>query len=128
MTATTRTVGNTNRQTIIDHLAELRAALEEQRTFRAEQLAELDADTAARPARAMGERHDEVTGVLRAGATAALSEIEAAAARIEAGTYGACERCKAEIPLERLEILPMAALCMGCARARERRTKLRTPR
>lgn len=38
---------------------------------------------------------------------------------MDVGTYGRCESCNHRIPLERLEILPMAGSCMRCARARE---------
>jgi DnaK suppressor protein len=41
-----------------------------------------------------------------------LREIEAALARIEAGTYGRCIDCGKEIPEGRLEIKPEAARCM----------------
>jgi len=34
--------------------------------------------------------------------------------RIESGAYGQCEKCGKEIPLERLEALPSASLCVSC--------------
>ena len=43
-------------------------------------------------------------------------EVQDALQRIESGTYGLCEGCRAEIPLDRLEALPYAAYCIGCAR------------
>jgi DnaK suppressor protein len=49
-----------------------------------------------------------------------LEEIEAALKRIEAGTYGICTNCGKQIAEERLEALPWATLCIGCARDRER--------
>jgi RNA polymerase-binding transcription factor DksA len=113
---------NVERQSIAAHLPELRAALEEQRSFRQDQLADLAADAACGSATTAGGVHDEVADALRAGATTALFEIEAAAARIETGSYGTCEICNGQIPLGRLEILPMAATCMRCARARDMRT------
>lgn len=115
MTAVASTV---ERPSIAAQLPELRAALEEQRSFRQGQLADLTATAASGPATTMGDVHDDVADALRAGATKALFEIEAAVARIETGRYGACEDCNGAIPLERLETLPMAALCMRCARAR----------
>src|SRR3954453_2749783 len=48
-----------------------------------------------------------------------LGEIDAALARIDAGTYGVCERCGKEIPPERLEAHPWASLCIDDARAAE---------
>ena len=47
---------------------------------------------------------------------AVLGEIDAALARIEAGTYGACTRCGSEISVGRLEAHPWASLCIDCAR------------
>ncbi len=44
-----------------------------------------------------------------------LAEIDAAEARIEAGTYGVCERCGAEIGEGRLEARPVARTCIRCA-------------
>ena len=45
-----------------------------------------------------------------------LAEIDAALERIDAGTYGTCANCGAEIPTERLEALPHATLCIECKR------------
>jgi DnaK suppressor protein len=44
-------------------------------------------------------------------------ELMGALTRIEEGTYGKCERCGQQIPIERLEALPTARLCMSCKRA-----------
>ena len=41
-------------------------------------------------------------------------EIDAALARVEAGTYGVCEACGKPIPEARLEVVPEATLCVGC--------------
>lgn len=123
MTASTSTASTTYRPSIASHLTELRAALEEQRVFRAEQLAELAAQATDGSALTIDAARDEVTDALRAGATSAMFDIKAAIARIETGRYGACENCNGQIPLERLEILPMAALCMPCARAHPHRAR-----
>jgi DnaK suppressor protein len=40
--------------------------------------------------------------------------VDAAIARMDAGTYGKCERCGRDIPFERLEAIPTAALCVNC--------------
>ncbi len=45
-----------------------------------------------------------------------LAQIEAAVRRIEQGVYGLCERCGQAIHPERLEALPYATTCLGCAR------------
>jgi len=44
-----------------------------------------------------------------------LREVEAALARIKAGEYGVCGVCEMPIPKARLEALPWARLCVGCA-------------
>ena len=43
-----------------------------------------------------------------------VEEIDAALQRITDGTYGACVRCGARIPAERLEFRPFAAGCVAC--------------
>lgn len=43
-----------------------------------------------------------------------LSMVEAALQRIEAGTYGLCLDCGAEIPPARLHAAPEAARCIAC--------------
>lgn len=48
-------------------------------------------------------------------ARAHLVEVDAALGRLDAGTYGWCERCGAGIPAARLEARPIARTCMSCA-------------
>jgi DnaK suppressor protein len=43
-----------------------------------------------------------------------LDEIDAAQARLEAGTFGSCERCVRPIPLSRLRVKPTARYCVSC--------------
>jgi RNA polymerase-binding transcription factor DksA len=47
-----------------------------------------------------------------------IAEIDAALARIDAGTYGICTECGAAIPEERLELRPFAGRCVSCTAAR----------
>jgi DnaK suppressor protein len=58
----------------------------------------------------------ELDETLEENAGNVLAEIDAALERIEAGTYGECANCGAEIPAERLEALPYATLCIDCKR------------
>ena len=44
-----------------------------------------------------------------------LTEISAALARLEDGSYGTCARCGQPIPAARLEARPAASTCVGCA-------------
>jgi RNA polymerase-binding transcription factor DksA len=82
--------------------------LQELRRFRVEQLEALDAEDPA------PSQHDSVTRALRIGAAAALAEIDAALTRMEEGSYGQCVTCAGEIEPARLDVLPMAPLCMAC--------------
>ncbi len=47
-----------------------------------------------------------------------LAEIDAAVTRLDAGTYGRCERCGGAIGVDRLEARPTARTCIRCASAR----------
>ena len=47
-----------------------------------------------------------------------IGEVDAALARIGAGTYGRCTGCQADIPEERLELRPFAGTCVRCTSAR----------
>lgn len=55
-------------------------------------------------------------------ARAGLADVESALARVAAGTYGRCETCGEPVPPERLEALPAATTCVGCAAGRGRGT------
>ena len=45
-----------------------------------------------------------------------IKEIDQALEKIQNGTYGICESCGKDIDLNRLELLPQARLCIGCAK------------
>ena len=47
-----------------------------------------------------------------------IEQIDAALARVEAGTYGRCTGCQAEIPAERMELRAFASTCVACTSAR----------
>lgn len=47
-------------------------------------------------------------------ASARMAEIDAALARVDAGTYGLCEACGNPVPEARLEAVPEATLCVAC--------------
>lgn len=91
------------------------AAVEERLTaIRAERSAAIDDDEhdpegatlSAEWSRAEGQRADAVRE---------LSALDAALERVGNGTYGVCASCGADIPRARLELLPAATLCVGCA-------------
>jgi DnaK suppressor protein len=58
---------------------------------------------------------------LREHTRTAVAAVDAALARLDAGTYGACTACGQAITPERLEALPSAALCIDCQRTVARR-------
>jgi DnaK suppressor protein len=93
-------------------LSMLRGMLEEQRRFRIEQLA-----TATEPQLARTEAAQEVQETILHGARLALREVESALARIAEARYGRCAQCDTMLPIERLEVLPQATLCMPCQRS-----------
>ena len=43
-----------------------------------------------------------------------LQNINEALKRLKKGTYGICEKCKKQIPDERLKVYPEAKFCMKC--------------
>lgn len=49
-----------------------------------------------------------------------LAQIDAALRRLDAGTYGICERCGRPISAERLDALPYASHCIECQSVVER--------
>ncbi len=79
---------------------------------------ESDLDTTPNPdveERATEREGDEVLESLGNAGLAELKSIEAALARVEAGTYGECVKCGEEISTERLEALPATPFCRNCA-------------
>jgi RNA polymerase-binding transcription factor DksA len=47
----------------------------------------------------------------------ALADTTEALKRVRNGTYGRCEECRLDIPVERLEVLPHARFCVPCQQA-----------
>ncbi len=48
-----------------------------------------------------------------------FQQVNAALQRLDAGTYGLCRRCGAEIPVARLRAVPTAILCVPCKKLEE---------
>ena len=61
----------------------------------------------------------ELAEAAAARAREAIDDIEHALERVAAGTYGACDACGDPIPLERLEAIPHAHLCVACPAPRD---------
>jgi RNA polymerase-binding protein DksA len=63
----------------------------------------------------------EIDYTLEENAEQVLLRIDRALGRMDEGTYGKCETCGREIPVERLEARPWATLCIDHQRQAERR-------
>ena len=108
----------------------LRAALEQQRDFRREQLARIDLrrPTTGSPAtadstdRGAGRAVREVEALVAAGARRALADIEVALARMQAGRYGYCRMCGADIPVVVLDAIPATTVCLACQQSTDHAT------
>lgn len=113
----------------------LTALLEKERLRLEAEVAELEAEDRESLSEASGENayrdhmadqgsatfERELDMTLEENLREGLKEVRAALGRIEAGTYGKCERCSAEIPDERMEAMPTASLCIVCKSADEHR-------
>ncbi|MGW5616461.1 TraR/DksA family transcriptional regulator [Streptomyces sp. NPDC003877] len=100
-----------------EDLAVLRENLHEQRLFRREQLRRLAEPVASRARELRGQAasaHLEVGVKLAASARMVLADVEAALARMDAGGYGICGRCRRPVDRERLLIVPQARYCGRC--------------
>lgn len=62
----------------------------------------------------------EFTLALREQAKAKVETSRRVLQKLEDGTYGICEHCGTAINPERLEIVPLASLCIKCARSDQR--------
>jgi RNA polymerase-binding transcription factor DksA len=105
-----------------EDLAALRANLHEQRLFRGDQLRQIAASATSRAEALLEQRaasQVEVRVKLAASARMVLADVEAALARMDDGSYGACHRCHRPIARERLEIVPQARYCARCQQVRE---------
>ena len=98
---------------IDNRLHTLRRTLEEQAERHTDELARL---TAYRTTADSMEPH--TVAALMESTRQALADTTQALKRIADGTYGRCERCDVDIPVERLEILPHARFCVPCQQVR----------
>jgi DnaK suppressor protein len=108
------------REELLRHRAFLRSEIESQGADPDSDDVEFVADVGfADRGHSTGER-SQVIAVLRA-LRSNLLDVERAVAKMDAGTYGICERCGKPISLERLEALPWAVLCIDCKQQAGRR-------
>jgi len=101
------------REELLRHRSFLRSEIESQGADPDSDDVEFVADAGfADRGHSTGER-SQVIAVLRA-LRSNLLDVERAVAKMDAGTYGICERCGRRISLERLEALPWAVRCIDC--------------
>lgn len=65
--------------------------------------------------RSVERETDEVLEDLGAAGLREIGAIDKALERIEAGTYGTCQRCGEDISPERLDAVPTTGVCRNCA-------------
>jgi RNA polymerase-binding transcription factor DksA len=106
-------------------LADLRAALDEERAQLRHQLADLGFGDEGSLAYDQNFADSSQVTAERGEAEAlanslkeTLSEVEHALAKIDGSTYGVCENCGQPIAPARLEAKPAARLCINCASRR----------
>lgn len=64
---------------------------------------------------AQERENEEVEGAIGLETEQSIREIHLALSRLEAGSYGECERCGEVIPEARLMARPETTLCVACA-------------
>lgn len=99
-------------------VAERERVLEELRANRIESPGQMTYGSQAAAASQVFEQQRDLA--LRDHSRQHLAAIDAALARLDAGTYGACTSCHQPIVPGRLEALPWAALCIDCQRSSRR--------
>lgn len=62
----------------------------------------------------LADEERELAGERVEGHTRMLHRVDAALARMEAGSFGACESCGEWIPAARLKAIPWTELCISC--------------
>jgi RNA polymerase-binding transcription factor DksA len=98
-------------------LRALRSDLEQQRSFRIDQLRQLT--RLLQDPGTDDDAHISVALTLRSAATSVLADVEAALRRIHDRSFGTCPACGTPIPLSRLQALPMTRWCRPCQQANE---------
>jgi DnaK suppressor protein len=98
-------------RTVHDPIELLRNTLEEQFQRYTDQLAELSF-CSQQPNR--GGYDADTLAALIASCRQSVADTAQALRRMADGSYGTCGQCGTDIPLERLEILPHARLCVPC--------------
>ena len=98
-------------------LARILAKLERsmQATADAMRPVELDQSAVGRLSRIDSLQNQGLTRNLQERETVKLALVRNAIERLDAGTYGGCSECGAEVPFERLLVFPETPTCARCA-------------
>lgn len=105
-------------------LSDLRASLEQERSDLRARLGEMGMLSGGESFDANFADSSQVTAergeveALANNLRESLTDVELALAKLDSGTFGACENCGNPIPPARLEAKPAARLCMECASKR----------
>lgn len=102
-------------------LAVRRVQLEDRLEFLSKRLRALDAELDSHQSKDWGElaterEGDEVLEKLGQSGETEMARIRAALTRMDAGEYGICVTCGADISPERLDLLPYTPFCRKCAK------------
>ena len=73
---------------------------------------------------ASSELNQNVALRLRDRERSLLQKIETALGKIDSGTFGVCDLCEEPIEMKRLEVRPVAELCIRCKEAEEQEEKI----
>ncbi len=104
----------------MDNYQHLRAQLQQQLERLQYRLGKISRDLRQTPdpdseEQAIGRENDEILEGLDDSSRKEIALLQAALARIDAGTYGRCITCGEDIAPQRLEALPYATTCIKCA-------------
>jgi DnaK suppressor protein len=111
-----------------DLVEEFRRRLQKARREILRTLATTDEELATLPAHQVGGPSEDVATEIESAVLSQLEgrhkyeldAIDAARARLVAGTYGVCEGCRRAIPLRRLRAIPDTPYCVACQHREER--------
>lgn len=101
-------------------IMKVKAELEEKLRELTSRAEEIDHDLSEPPdddwsENAIESENDEVLERVGGMALDEIRKIKLALSKIDAGTYGVCERCNKKIARQRLEALPYATRCIKCS-------------
>lgn len=104
----------------MSEILEIKANLEEKLRLLTIRARNIDDDLSEAPdsdwsENAVESENDEVLERVGDMALEEIQKIKSALAKIDAGTYGICERCDKKIAPQRLKALPYATTCIKCS-------------